>query len=158
MTFDEAMPYILRTCNKWASMFRDLERDELVNEVWLTCDFSKFKSANGGGLVRHIQHKIISYIRKILGKPGSGRNNLQRRSRVLTDNIGRGFAGFDKIDSVNECDYLLSGLKPESRQILDMYYRQGITMQEIGGKLGCSKATISNRHAAILEHLRKKAG
>ncbi len=158
MTFDEAMPYIYTICNKWAWMFRDLERDELVNEIWLACDFSKFETAKGSGLTRYIEHNIITYMRKILGKPGSGRNNLRRRTRMLTDNMQGGFTGCDEIDNVDECDYLLSGLQPESRQLLDMYYRQRLTMQEIADNFGCSGSMISMRHAAILKHLRKKAG
>ncbi len=156
MTFDEAMPYIYTICNKWARMFRDLERDELVNEVWLRCDFSKFVAPRGSGMTRHIEYQIIDYIRKVFGRPGfKGHSKRQRTGRLVGDAQGQ-FTGFDEIDSADAFNHLLSGLEPKSRQIIDMYYNKGLTQSQIGKELGRAESNISFRRHQILKHLREQ--
>jgi RNA polymerase sigma factor (sigma-70 family) len=50
----------------------------------------------------------------------------------------------------------LSQLPETNRQILEHCYFQGLTLEQIGRKLGLSKSWVCRLHAKSLEMLRKK--
>ncbi len=155
MTFDEAMPYIRTICRKWAYMFR-LEYNELINEVWLRCDFSKFDGPRGFGMTRHIEYQIINYVRGVFGRPPfKGHAKRQRTRRLVGDVQGR-FAGFDEIDSAEEFDKLISLLDPHEREVVEMRYRGGLNGKEIAVKLKIAPHLVSSRHCEALKHLREQ--
>jgi RNA polymerase sigma factor for flagellar operon FliA len=53
-------------------------------------------------------------------------------------------------------DLLLHELGRTSRIIVILYYFEGLTMKEISRILDLSESRVSQRHAAILDHLRNR--
>lgn len=157
MTFEEAMPLVRKICWKWARVYR-LECDELVNELFLSCDFTKFSNICGEGMGRYIEYRLIDYMRRGFGRPVSRGAALRRRTVYLGCDTEGKFAGFDDVDNADEWEYLMLRVRPTDQKILRMYYRDGLTQQEIADKMGVSKSNISMRHNAILERLRRKVG
>ena len=51
-----------------------------------------------------------------------------------------------------EVTNVLGRLSPEDAELLAQYYLAGLTMQELADLNGCSKTTISKRHAKALEN------
>lgn len=161
MTFAEVHPYLATICLGYSRRYPALEVDELVDEMWLRCDFSKFTAFRGQGLSRHIECRLVDYLRVRFGRPGQKGHALRCRTVNLetAGGVGRRVAarnGLDAIDSGAEFDCLISGLKPRTRSILDMYYRQGLTQEKIGKSLGLSESRISQQRIAALEHLRRR--
>jgi len=75
------------------------------------------------------------------------RDNLKAREWDLPATYDEG----DWIDGFNE---LLRGQDDVDRLILIGYYRDGLTMKEIGQSVGLSESRVSQRHAEALERAR----
>lgn len=58
----------------------------------------------------------------------------------------------------DQLDHLLRNLKMADRQLLTMYYADGLTFAEIGVISGTTRSMVCVRHAAVLKTLKRQAG
>ena len=161
MTYEEATPHIRKICCAWVRRFpRRFEVDELFNEVWLGLkgDCSEFGEQYALlGIVARRQ--IIKYVRQKDGISGTVRNAGNRRTGGIgphESELIAQFDGFKAIDGQDEWDYVMRFVCPSDQPIFKMYYREGLTMREIAGKVGGSVARISMRFKRIRGRLRKR--
>jgi RNA polymerase sigma factor for flagellar operon FliA len=50
---------------------------------------------------------------------------------------------------------LIQELPPREQELINMYYYNNLTLEEIGNKLGLSKSWVSRLHARVIEKLRE---
>ena len=50
----------------------------------------------------------------------------------------------------------MAGLSPRKRQVLALYYGEGLTMKEVGARLGVGESRVSQIHSAALVRLRAR--
>ena len=63
---------------------------------------------------------------------------------------------FDRQELKTEVAQLISGLRPAERSLIDLYYHQQMTFEEIAEILGESANTVKSRHRRLLLKLRAK--
>ncbi len=162
MTFEEATPYIRKICMVWARRYpRQFEVDELFNEVWLGLegDCSQFGTEYalmGCAATR----RIITYAIRKCGKPGSAKWKGEGHTASLPqwlNELAVEWDGFDLVDNKDELELLMVGVMPADREILEMRYLEGLTLQEIAEKLALNgKGAVSMRLKAALGRVRKQ--
>jgi len=59
-----------------------------------------------------------------------------------------------RLEGTDEMERLTKGLKLEEKLILVLYYREGLTMIEIGRAIGVTESRISQMHTLLLKRLR----
>lgn len=158
MTFAEVHPYLATICLKYRLRYPALEVDELVDEMWLRCDFSKFTAFQGQGLSRYITYRILEYLRRRLGSPINKRYPLRHPTVNLDDihDIAAPRNGLDTVDDDDAFEWLISSLDARSRFILTMRYRYGATQEKIAEQIGRSETHVSLRLRAALGRLRRR--
>jgi RNA polymerase sigma factor (sigma-70 family) len=63
----------------------------------------------------------------------------------------------DELDDQMQVQSILNKVHPFHRSILQLYYMSGLTYEEIGGVLGCCKATAMKRVQSALNAVRQSA-
>ncbi len=53
-------------------------------------------------------------------------------------------------------DGMLKGFNPQERNVLTLYYRDHLTMKEVGRRIGLSESRVSQMHTSIVERLQAK--
>jgi RNA polymerase sigma factor FliA len=66
--------------------------------------------------------------------------------------------GCRRVDEQKVVGKALSQLPEKNRQVMEMYYMQDMSMDEIGEKLGLSKSWVCRIHSKSLETMRKMIG
>ncbi len=135
MTFEEAMPYVRKVCRKWTHL--GFELDELVNEMFLRCNFGRYKTFNGLG--RHIDCRVIDYIR----------SEMRCKHPILCGELAH-------VDDEDEFENMISSLNPLDRQIMELFYRDGLTQCQIGEIVGKHQRSVSNHINGAIDRLRER--
>jgi len=76
-------------------------------------------------------------------------------SRDIVD--PRGQDGEKRLGVRDLLEHLLCNLRTDDRQLLEMYYADGLTFTEIGEAIGITQSTACVRHATLLRQLRRRA-
>lgn len=66
----------------------------------------------------------------------------------------RGQDDFDRLEDRDMIESIFRSLSPYDRNLLQMYYSEGMTFGEIAVVLDVSQSTVCLRHKALLAHLR----
>lgn len=76
---------------------------------------------------------------------------------VLTADIPdpRGSRGYERLERLDMCRMLLGGLRTQDRQLVMMYYADGMTFREIAKVFSISESAACLRHKAVLDRLRR---
>lgn len=61
-------------------------------------------------------------------------------------------------EELNRLDEIVKTLSEEERQLIHLYYYEGLTYEEIGRLLGCNKTTVMRRLEAIRDRIKKQWG
>lgn len=160
MTFEEALPLVRKVCWRYARKHYQLvDCDDLVNEIFLRCDFSKFDSMKGQGMGMYIQYRIIDHLREIFGRPGFLKSARKRGTVSLDcfENISSGSES-NEVDDADAFDYLIAHLKTRDRFIVDQYYRHGLLQRQIAKQLGMTAGGVAYRLYMARESIRRKVG
>jgi RNA polymerase sigma factor for flagellar operon FliA len=88
--------------------------------------------------------------------PYAGDDDEGEHGRTLADQLGRRHAGFEQLERRDYVRGLLATLRPPRRRLLELYYLEGMTMKEVGVRLGVSESRISQMHTQIMEDLRAR--
>ena len=126
-----------------------------------------------GGTLAHANHKAIAMLEAI-------RDESAYRRKFVCADFGpqamvdeNGFHGSYEhpwtplskdhlpeywTDVQDEYDYLIAGLTDDERKLIDARFREGLTLRQIGKRMGLSAERVRVREKRILEKLRERAG
>ena len=62
----------------------------------------------------------------------------------------------DSVELSEMAEHILRAAYPSEREVLSLYYLEGLTMKEVGEKLGLSESRISQMMSGIIERLRER--
>lgn len=131
----------------------DLTQESFIAALKGLSTFNSTKASFKTWLVRIASNKVIDYYR-----------SRQHHENIMTDIL----EGYDKEDEGNMeasvinslssdgMDYILRGEKKRDREIVMLKVEEGMTFEEIGQKLGMTKAKVKSRYYNTLKRLRRE--
>jgi RNA polymerase sigma factor (sigma-70 family) len=157
-------PLVQRTLRHYVA--ESTERDDVVQEVWLTIA-QKLPALQWLGscasfrawMVQVIRHKAVDMLRRKLRRPGCVRSELDQAKREAPTAQTDPAQSWERHWRREAVQVVLAQLRPTINEtnfrILHLHYWKGLSVPEIAGRLGLSTGQVWCRLHRVLRKLRQ---
>lgn len=106
-------------------------------------------------MVRELQSVGMDWLRP-MGSVGIKEQKSIGEDTLAADNQNHQFDACYQREQSEVLDLALARIPPRERKVVQLYYRQELTMRQIGERMGIDESRVSQLHSAALVRLRKR--